>query len=391
MMNSKKKNKVFTWSAFAVACVAFSTHCGAGFAAGAQEVIYFTGKGWYGPLMPLITLIILLPLQYVAVETARVNEAYNYKDMTTKAYAPFGKIGSILFEIGIVLMMLSSCASVIAGGGTIINDVLGLEESNLIGTIIVAAIIVLIICFGSKAVSRASTVMTIGIIITISILAIVGISYSKDTIVKQWSEQITYSGFGNALWFACLYAGMQCMTQCMSICSNCQKIQSSGESKAMVAIEFVINATMLIGICFLFQGFMPEIMDVTLPTPYTAEVVSQAVGIAWLGIVYPILYLLAALTTGVNNVFGFTKRITDIKKFQEKVPSDKKRYLIVSIICIVGCWGVAQVGFITIVKTLYSYVSTYSIFAIIIPMIILGLRNLKKAKAAEKESAAIEA
>lgn len=389
-MNNNKKNRVFTWSAFAVACVAFSTHVGAGFAAGAQEVIYFTGKGWFGPLMPLITLIILLPLQYVAVETARVNKAYNYKEMTMKAYAPFGNIGSILFEVGIVLMMLSSCASVIAGGGTIINGVLGLDEANLVGTVIVAAIIVVIIVFGYKAVSSASTIMTIGIIITISILVITGIIHTKDTIALQWSEKISYSGFGNALWYAALYAGMQCMTQCMSICSNCEKIQSRGESKAMVAIEFVINATMLIGICFLFQGFMPEIMDVTLPTPYTADIVGQAMGLAWLGIVYPILYLLAALTTGVNNVFGFTKRITDIDKFKTKVPSEKKRNLVVSIVCIILCWGVAQIGFITIVKTLYSYVSAYSIFAIIIPMIILGLRNLKKAKAAETAAAAGE-
>lgn len=391
MNNNKKKNKYFTMAAFSVACVAFSTHVGAGFAAGAQEVIYFTGKGWYGPVMPLLTLLILLPLQYVAVETARTKKAYNYKELTMHAYAPFGKIGSVLFEIGIVLMMLSSCASVIAGGGTIINSIFGLDEANLIGTIIVAAIIVAIIVFGFEAVSSSSTIMTIGIIITISILAITGIIHTKDTIVKQWSEQISYNSFGNALWFAILYAGMQCMTQCMSICSNCQKIQSRGESKAMVAIEFVINATMLVGICFLFQGFMPEVMDITLPTPYTAEIVGEAMGIAWLGIVYPILYLLAALTTGVNNVFGFTKRITDVKKFREKMPSEKKRNLIVSIICIVACWGVAQVGFITIVKVLYSYVSTYAIFAIIIPMIILGLRNLKKDKASESSDAAAEA
>ena len=52
------KKKYFTSISIGVATVWFSTHCGAGFASGTQELLYFANHGWFGVLMPIITLLL---------------------------------------------------------------------------------------------------------------------------------------------------------------------------------------------------------------------------------------------------------------------------------------------------------------------------------------------
>jgi uncharacterized membrane protein YkvI len=67
-MEKVKKDKMFTSVSIGAATVWFSTHCGAGFASGTQELQYFSNHGWWGPLFPFLTILIIAITYYVGLE-----------------------------------------------------------------------------------------------------------------------------------------------------------------------------------------------------------------------------------------------------------------------------------------------------------------------------------
>lgn len=391
----KSSTRALTFNVFAVACVAFSTHCGAGFAAGTQEVIYYVGKGFYGPLMPIIAMLVLTPLQYVVAETARSHKAFNYKDVTALIYRPFPKLGSWLFEIGFIMMVVAATASVVAGGGTIVNEIFGLPIDHILGSIVIALIITLISIFGVKAVNACGTFMAVGIIIIITIVTCIGIPFRSEVIAQQWENKITYQNFGNAIWWAFLYAGMQCMTQTTAISSCVEGFENRKQSVVFACLATFINIAMLVAVCFMLQGFMPDVLEnpeaSVLPTLYAVKQIAAAKNMTWLGILYPTMYMLAAITTGVGIVFSLAKRLEPITF--KKIPAEKKnlKYGILSAATMILCWIFSQIGIVNIVKYAYQYISFYCVFAIIIPVVILGLRNLHLEKKAAKLESAEEA
>ncbi len=71
-----KNGKYLTSISVGVATVWFSTHCGAGFASGTQELQYFANHGWFGVFLPILTFIIIAVTYYVALETARQTDKW---------------------------------------------------------------------------------------------------------------------------------------------------------------------------------------------------------------------------------------------------------------------------------------------------------------------------
>jgi uncharacterized membrane protein YkvI len=385
-MNKKNISKLSIGTVLAVAAVAFTTHCGAGFAAGTQEVVYYVSKGYWGVLLPILAFGILTILYYVTAETARLNKVYDYHGVTKYAYAPVGMLGSVLFEIAVIAGILSGTAAVIAGGGLILNSALGLDSSNIIGSIIVAAIVVVITIYGVKAVNASASIMAIVIISIVMIIAILGIAVRSDVIVQQWNDKILYATTPAMIWAAITYGGFQTVGQAMVVSSTVDNFKSKRESKALAIFCFILNVCMLLLVCFMLQGFMPTVKDnadaAALPTIYAVSQLKLIEGWGWIGTLYPILYFLAAITTGVGLVFSFTKRCLHI--MFKKMQSIKLKSALISSGTIILCWILAQIGLVNIIKYAYKYLGIYSIFTITIPMSILGLRNIKlKRKALE--------
>jgi uncharacterized membrane protein YkvI len=385
-MNKKNISKLSFGTVFAVAAVAFTTHCGAGFAAGTQEVVYYVSKGYWAVLMPILAFGILSVLYYVSAETARLNKVYDYHGVIKHAYAPVGMIGATLFEIGVIATILAGTAAVIAGGGLVLNSAIGLGSESLVGTIVVAAIIVMITIYGVKAVNTAASIMATVIIAIIIIIAILGIAVRSDVIAQQWNEKILYATTPAIIWSAIIYGGFQSLAQVMVVSSTVDNFKSKRESKALAIFCFILNALMLLLVCFMLQGFMPTVKDnadaAALPTIYAVSQLKLVSGWGWIGTLYPILYFLAAITTGVGLVFSFTKRLFPV--IFKKMKSDKLKSAIIAIGTIIICWIFAQLGLVNIIKYAYKYIGVYCIFTLILPMSILGIRNIKlKQKALE--------
>ena len=166
---------------FSVASVWFGTHVGAGFATGNQVITYFVQYGWTAVLYPLISMGILAYVIYVIMKFARLRGLDNYADTFRELWSPYPWL-SITFEIFYIIIILAAVAAAISGAALLVDDVFpffpgGTEETaSLASTIIVAVLLILLCLFGVKLIIAASTVLTIGIIVTAGLMIIIGVA-----------------------------------------------------------------------------------------------------------------------------------------------------------------------------------------------------------------------
>ncbi len=180
----ENKGKYFTSVSLGTAAVWFSTHCGAGFASGTQELQYFASHGWFGIFMPIISMVILAATYYIGIETARQTDSWNYNAWSKEAYSPMSKVGSLAMELGVIIVVIAATAAAIAAGANLVNQELGIP--TFIGSLIMFAIITLLCIFGEKVVRNNAIIMTISIIVILSIILILGV-------IKFWPNIVNLS------------------------------------------------------------------------------------------------------------------------------------------------------------------------------------------------------
>lgn len=384
------KNKKFITSvSLGTAAVWFSTHCGAGFASGTQELQYFVNHGWFGIFMPLITFFIIAITYYIGIETARQTDLWNYNGWSQEAFYPMNKFCSIAMEISIVITTIAASAASIAAGAALVNQQIG--APIWIGSLIMFFIITLLCIFGETVVRKSAMVMTSAIIIIVLIVMVLGLTkfapdiknlfdqgYVNET-ASKWSmtgvNGTVKGNFFNSLLWALTYAGFQ-FGAIGGISAAFRGATSKCESKGAMTIGFIINAIMLCGICLLIFAGMPEIYQNEnarlLPTVYMVNKINVPI----LSIIYPILLFLALISTAVGFNFGMVQRLEPylFKGMDNKVI----RKIIISLISLTVCYAVSTLGLMWVVKVAYKYLGIFNWVAIIIPLWIFGFKNIKK-------------
>ncbi|MDY5963441.1 MAG: hypothetical protein SPJ36_00080, partial [Peptostreptococcus porci] len=145
-MEENKKRNYFTSISIGVATVWFSTHCGAGFASGTQELQYFSNHGWFGVFMPILTFIIIGFTYYVGLETARQTDKWSYEGWSKEAYGNHSRFLTLAMDFSIVITTIAATAATIATGGLLVNKYFHLPV--VMGSILMIAIVTLICVFG---------------------------------------------------------------------------------------------------------------------------------------------------------------------------------------------------------------------------------------------------
>ena len=104
--------------------------------------------------------------------------------------------------------------------------------------------------------------------------------------------------------------------------------------------------------------------------------VKNGIGAKFLSPIISILILLGAVSTGVNMISGMVNRI--LKGLKNKKGTNNKgislQNFIVSLIFTVLAWLIAQLGLIPLVSKGYSYIGYGTLFIIVIPFIIHGIK-----------------
>ena len=390
------KNKYFTSISIGVATVWFSTHCGAGFASGTQELQYFANHGWFGVFMPIITFAIIAFTYYIGLETARQTDKWGYDLWSKEAFGSASKLLTPAMDFSIIITTIAATAATIATGGLLGNQYLGLPVA--VGSIAMFIIVTILCIFGENLVRKNAMIMTSAILVIISIVLVAGLIKFAPDIARLFREgyvnpnsaKWSISGsadtvpgnIGNSLLWGLTYAGFQ-ISAIGGRAASFKGGSFKQEAKGAMIMGAVINILMLVGICLLIFSQMPHIYldEATRKLP-TVFIVNQ-LNIPVLAVLYPILLFLALITTAVGFIFGMVQRLDPyVLKNMDSKPVLRKA--IISFVCLLVCYAVSKLGLMWVVQVAYKYLGIFNWAFIILPLWILGYKNIKKRDKGEK-------
>lgn len=375
-MDNKAKGASFG-ALFSVASVWFGSHAGGGFATGNQTTQYYVQYGWFAPIMALLSMAILACVIRECVIMYRNHNFTNYKEMFEEMWAPYTKL-ELIYELYMILIVFVATAVSISGAATLFTE-FGLSYG--ISIIVIGVILFLLTIFGAKLVAKASTIMSIVILICSFSIFIIGIAVKSDVISTVFTakqiEGVT-NNFPQALWKVFVYAGYQSV--CIPALCSCSVVlkKRSDASKAMF-IAFLMNGIALALSSVMLIGWYRDFMDagqLALPTLYACK----AIGIPVLYYAYSISLCLCFISTGVTSIYGLIPRFGNFKAL--KGMSERKRSSILSAISIIIGMLLALTGLVNLVKYGYAYCGYIGLAVVVIPMLTIG--HYKNKKFAEK-------
>ncbi len=365
------KNMGFT-GAFAVACVLFGSHAGGGFATGNQATQYYVRYGWTAPLMAVIAMALLTLTIRECIIMYNSRGLTSYKELFQTLYHPYDKM-SVLFDIYFYTMVICAVGAVIAGAASLLNKTYGTPYATAV--ISVGIILLTMTIFGAAMVSRASTIMSVGILSSCAVIFILGINAKAPEISNVVAVREAGGNISQGILKAFTYAGFQSVVIPTMI--SCGKtLRSPKQVSQSMLISFVINSVALVLSVVMLLGWYSEFVqagETTLPSLY----ITKQLGKPYVFWAYNICLFLCFISTGVTTIYGF------VEKFEKaKILSTIKKIILRRII--VACFimaismGISMVGLDSIVKYGYGYMGYLGIAIIIIPFLTVGAYKNRK-------------
>lgn len=368
---SATKNMGFT-GAFAVACVLFSSHAGGGFATGNQATQYYVQYGWIAPIMAVIAMALLTLTIRECIIMYNSRRLSSYKELFQTLYHPFDKL-SILFDIYFYTMVLCAVGAVIAGAASLLNKTYDIPY--VYAVISVGAMLLAMTIFGASMVSKASTIMSIGILSSCAVIFILGINAKISVLSNLFSVRSGSGNLAKGILNAFTYAGFQSVViPTMISCGN--TLKSPKEVSRSMMISFVINSIALVLSIIMLLGWYVEFTqagETTLPSLY----ISKQLGKTYVFWAYNICLFLCFISTGVTTIYGFVAKFEEAKLLS-KINKVIIRRIIVSCFIMTLSMGISMVGLDKIIKYGYGYMGYLGIAIIIVPFLTVGVYKNRK-------------
>ena len=95
-----------------------------------------------------------------------------------------------------------------------------------------------------------------------------------------------------------------------------------------------------------------------------------------LGVIYPLLLFLALITTAVGLTFGMVSRVDPY--VLKKVNNPFKKKCIIAVLFLLMCYLISNLGLLWVVQVAHKYLGIFNWIFVILPLFILGFRNMKK-------------
>ncbi len=373
------KGHYFTSISVGVAAVWFSSHCGAGFASGTQEVAYFVQYGFTGSFLPILSMTMVGLIMYVSLELSRLFQVFSYNQIVNRVYEPIQVVMGKVYDVITIITITLAPAACLAGGAVLFNQYFGIP--NFFGTLIMLVLTVLVCIFGAKIVRMFGTTLTVLMIICVIIITGYGVFSQWGNISTHFANKVIYGSFGKALWGAVLYGLFQAGIWTAGA-SSAVGMRYRNEPKGTAILGIILNSFMLCAVCLMLLGAMPTVATdpqaKLLPTLY----VVNSLNVPAFKIVYPILLFMALITTAVGFVFAAQSRLV---LFFKKIENERLRNTIVSTAWTIIIWVVSQAGLLAIIQKGYAYCGYINIFILVIPFFTLGIRNIKRARRLEEK------
>ena len=369
---------------FTMAAVWFATHCGGGFATGNQEVNYFVKYGWYSLFLPIFSMFLVGWAHRNALVIAKDYKTYNYRAYSDALFHPYEKYFSFVFELGYILLFTFAVSSSIAGSGSLLQNAIGLPY--YIGIVLIGALLVVLTIAGGEAVIKALSFKSYFLIVTLSLVCIMGLYTGMDNLTQIVSVQMTFNhSFGEALWDSVIYVGFQTFTV-MPIISLAQNVKSTKDCNWFMVFGTLLNGFFLLLVCIMLLAFAPATLGTTLPVYF----VSEQLNVNWLQALYSVILLIALFGTGVSLIFSAVARFEPVLTSKNILSSVKMRRAAISVIILIICTGISVFGLTNIVVKGYGMLGYVGIIFVLIPQLVVGTIKIRNNERKRKEQGVVE-
>ena len=370
-------NKASVGVCFALASAWFGTHCGSGFATGAQATSFWVKYGAHAIYLPIISVVIMAVVGGIMWELCRVRKAYNYRQFGDALFQPYDKVLGTVYEILFIAIMVMGVSAVFAGAGALLNTWLSIPY--VLGVIIVIGLTIVLTMFGSEVLLKSASALSTILIIVITVCTIVGLSSPNahlGTVVHNWETEYSV---GQAIWSAVLYASFQCVILGATV-NLCGGLKLKKDSIIGAVFGYLMNGAMMVLLTYMLLAYYPETTGETLPVLAILDSIDKP----WLFWAYSLMLFLAFLTTAISCIGSLTARF---ETFGSKlIPGQTARRFAWSLIIILICFGIAQFGLLNIIKKGYNAIGYLGIPFVILPVLFVAPRKIRAARAALKEA-----
>lgn len=368
----KKKEGLAFWAAFNIAAVWFGAHVGGGFASGSQTMSFFIKYGRWAALFAVLSMVVVALTYRENMIMARHYDAYDYHSFGKVLFYPYQKFFSPIYDICYISAGLLAVSASIAGAAALISQTMNV--SYLVSVAIIGVLTLLLSMFGAEEVSKASSALTIIIVVSFLVICLTGIFRNSATLTENLATSTQQGGFLRGASKALSYAGFQCFAF-LGLLGATSLTKKDDDCTKVTTIGFILNGVMIALTVFLIQAFMPAVQGETLPILAT----TQIMGGGWLQVVYSIALFCAFLSTAVAVVYGNINLFTRLFREKNIVKKETKTLpLVVGIAIVVISMAVSMLGLTKIIAVGYSYFGYIGIFLVILPSLTYGRKRNKR-------------
>lgn len=323
-----------------IACTYIGTIVGAGFATGQEILQFFTRFGGVATLMIGLTTMLFIWLGTKIMLLAHDIGARSYEDLNTHLFGE--KIGKTI-SYAMLFLLFGITSVMLAGGGSIFQEHFNLPyQFGLLVTLIFAYIVIM------KGIKGIFTVNSFVVpLVLIFTVAIVIVSLQTEQ-ANAWFTRPNPHGLLDVFVSPFLYIGLNlALAQAVLV-----PIGSSITNRQVVRWGGIIGG-LGIGL-LLLAGHIA--LSVRMPSIAQFEI-PMGVVVSALGSIFQLLYLFLiygeVFTTLIANVYGLSLQIETKFKLTRRT---------ITLTILVICYFVSQIGFSSLLSTLYPLFGAISLF-----------------------------
>lgn len=351
-----------------IASVWFGTHVGPGTASGKQVAVYYSQFGKMGIFLPVIAMSLLGLSIFYALEYSRKNDLHDFKSFTNKFFYPYEKIFGVFFEITFLLTCLLAPGACIATAASLLELNFGI--GTWIGTGFIVVVTLFMTVYGEEIVKSIATVLTVGILVALAIIAILGIKSAPNFSVEWHNPTIVNVSIWSGIWSAITYAGFQATGNLGNVISVSKGLKTKKDSIKATILGIILNVLLLSVMVLLHYGYQPDSINNVLPNFY----VVQQLALPLLTIVYVALVLFASLST----IIGFCIAVTARYGKFVKIENEKKRNLTLISGLLILDVAVSSFGLAAIVNVGFRYLGYLSLPLVLVPFLFVGYKKYRR-------------
>ena len=351
-----------------VAFVWFTTQFGGGFASGNQLRQYFVRFGIWAFITCLMAQAIGAFYQWYALKYAKKHEVYDYKSFNDSFYGKYAPIFSNLYELVYVVTICVAPAAAFATGVSTMESAFGIN--HWVGTVFVGIFIFIVAVYGTNVVRKVAATLSVAIVAGLFLVYIPNIVAQWGSISANISSSVANPpSFGSAIWMGFVYAAFQ-LASIGLLVQHAKPFASPDDAKTSMLQGLGVNAI----ICLMaVLGLMaitddPEFAKANIPL---LILVNKGVAPGLLRPIISILIVLGSVSTAVNMIAGMSNRVCkSLDKNFDPDAKPGKNVIIVTAVCTVAAFLIAQLGLNAIVGIGYKYLGYLTIPVIMIPYLV---------------------